>query len=184
MKIIILRHGRPDISKKMIVTGQQFGTWIKEYNFARLDLNILPSDELYRLAVSCNTTICSNLSRSIESAKVLGKENFKVDESFIEADLPFYNISFFKLKAKTWLVVFRVLWLLGFAKNVESFYDFKYRANLCTDKLCDTATNGETVLFVGHGILNRMIAKKLIALGWRGPKKISSNYWSYAIYEF
>lgn len=41
----------------------------------------------------------------------------------------------------------------------------------------------ESVLFVGHGIFNRLLAKELKSLGWCGPSNPGSKYWSFGVYE-
>jgi hypothetical protein len=38
-------------------------------------------------------------------------------------------------------------------------------------------------MLIGHGIINRLLAKKLRSSGWKGPKNPGNNYWEYAVYE-
>jgi hypothetical protein len=36
-----------------------------------------------------------------------------------------------------------------------------------------------TVLLVGHGLVNYLIAQQLRANGWRGPSKPGKRFWEY-----
>ena len=106
-----------------------------------------------------------------------------VSSDFIEADLPSYNVLNLKFSENFWLILFRVLWFIGYSPNTESYSAVKLRAKKCSDKLIETAEKNESVIFVGHGILNRLISKELRSRGWQGPAKNSNKYWQFAIYE-
>jgi len=184
MKIIIIRHGCPDISQDDVVSGEGFGVWIDKYNAAKLDPEVLPTDELMSMVNQSNVTICSTLIRSLESAKMLGITNVISDDCFNEAALPYFDLFGLKLHAKTWLILFRILWVLGFSGEVESFSNMKNRAEMCSDKLNQLAIEHGTVLLVGHGLLNRVISKNLIKSGWHESVKPETGYWNHSIYEF
>nr|WP_244309277.1 hypothetical protein [Pseudomonas duriflava] len=52
------------------------------------------------------------------------------------------------------------------------------------DKLVSLSEEASgTVLLLGHGIMNRLIAKQLKRRGWEQNVKQGSDYWSYAIFE-
>ena len=184
MKIIIMRHGRPDISQDEVVSGADFGTWIEAYNSVELDLKVPPPDELFSVVKNSKATICSALIRSVDSAKILEIHNYQSDDYFNEAELPYFDVFHLKFRAKVWLIFFRILWLLGFSGKVESFSSMKLRAETCSDKLNQLAIEHGTVLFVGHGILNRTISKNLIKSGWYESVKSKKGYWSFSVYEY
>jgi len=58
-----------------------------------------------------------------------------------------------------------------------------FRASEAVEKLSEIAQEYESVLFVGHGVYNRILAKELSRHGWSGPKNPGSNHWEFGVYE-
>ncbi|HAT23869.1 MAG TPA: histidine phosphatase family protein, partial [Pantoea septica] len=50
------------------------------------------------------------------------------------------------------------------------------------DRLITLSEQG-TVLLLGHGLMNKMIARELRKRGWQAEKHASSRHWSSAIYH-
>ena len=166
------------------MTGSEFSQWISSYNAASLDKECQPSSESINISERCNAAICSTLVRSIESSDRLGLgSRVEVSSDFIEACLPSYNVLNLKFSEKIWLIIFRSLWFIGYSPNTESYSGAKLRAKKCSDRLIKTAKANESVIFVGHGILNKLISIELRSRGWRGPAKTNSRYWQFSIYE-
>ena len=129
MEITLLRHGKPNSPSLDILSASAFCEWVMEYNASGLCLSSKPTMKAFRYAQACNAIVCSDLPRSIESAKVLNAGSVVLSSSiFNEADLPMANWHTIKLSPKIWAVTFRVLWLLGYARNSESFKEAKIRA--------------------------------------------------------
>jgi hypothetical protein len=67
---------------------------------------------------------------------------------------------------------------------------FKLRVSLAAEKLIQLAKSHDSVLLIGHGIINRYLAKELISKGWSGGAAPGGNkywgyrYWEYAAYAF
>lgn len=184
MKIIMLRHGKPVTPSMGKLSAAEFFGWVREYNAAGLCPTSIPTSQAKESASECNAIVCSALPRSIESAKALKDEGIVLSDSiFNEAGLPIANWQVMKLSPKTWAVAFRVLWLLGYSTNSESFKEAKYRASEAVEKLTDIAREHESVLFVGHGVYNRILSNELRRHGWLGPKNPGSNHWAFGVYE-
>lgn len=184
MKIILLRHGKPILPHFDKMTGSEFNNWIDAYNNAALDNDCPPTDEALAISKSCNYAICSTLRRSIESSKELGlMKTVEISNGFIEAGLPSYNVFNLKFSNNFWLIFFRALWLLGCSPGAESYPQAKLRAKKCANKLVLTAEANESVIFVGHGILNKLISKELIRLGWQKPSENKNSYWDFSVYK-
>jgi broad specificity phosphatase PhoE len=160
MRIILLRHGRPDVSAKKRISSVEFAGWVDAYNASCLDTSLPPKPELVSVANSCSKVMCSTLTRSIESAQMLGIELYQSEACFKEAELPIFKIPLFIFKANIWLIIFRILWFFGVNRQAESFTDTKLRARSCAVKLQQIASSSDSVLFVGHGILNKFSAKE------------------------
>jgi hypothetical protein len=50
-------------------------------------------------------------------------------------------------------------------------------------RLIELAKSHESVLFIGHGLLNRYVAEFLRANAWHGPTNPGKHYWSFGVYE-
>lgn len=185
MEIVIIRHGKPKIEPRGSVTAWGFGQWVDAYNKTGIDDTHAPSPSAVSIAKVCSAVVCSNLPRSIESAKALGVKNIEVqDPLFRECEMPHADWLYPKLSVLGWSVVFRILQMLGYSSNAESFKEARERANLCALRLSDLARKHESVLFVGHGSLNWLISKKLLRMGWVGPKNAGRRYWEYGVYRY
>ena len=185
MRIVLLRHGRPQVPEFGKLRANEISRWIESYNCSGLMPNDTPSQEAIEIAGSCDSVVCSDLPRSIDSAKALGVKNIDVvDPSFREMGLPHGDFPSPKLSPNTWAFIFRILWFFGYSANSESLGEAKYRASKGATYLAKIARDSSSVLLVGHGFVNRFIAKELLANGWQGPLSPGKKYWGYGIYEY
>jgi len=182
-KIILLRHGEVDIKDYKNISANQFEKWIIEYNNSDIKSEFSSKDEIKNLLNETDILICSNLKRSIKSIEIFNKIPFETNNIFNEAQLPFSNWNLLKLNPKVWLTFFRILWLLGYSQNCESFKKTKQRAKKATKKLIELSNQNKTVILVGHGIMNKLIQKELILQKWNEIKKATSNNWDYSVFE-
>lgn len=184
MKIVILRHGKPVIPSLKKLSASAFSEWVNEYNAAGLSTTSKPTEHAKKCADECNAIVCSALPRSIDSAKAFNNKSIVLsDPIFNEAELPVANWQAMKLHPKIWATVFRILWLLGYSRNSESFKEAKSRASEAVDKLSEIAREYDSVLFVGHGVYNRILSNELRRHGWLGPKNPGANHWAFGVYE-
>lgn len=154
------------------------------YNQAELEDDSLPDSTVLELTHSCRAVVTSQLARSMDSAKRLSSHQITLSSDlFNEAELPIVSWDSIKLSPKIWAVWLRILWLLGYSPNAESFDQAKVRAEIAACRLITLAEKHQTVLFVGHGIFNRILAKALIQKGWKGNTKTKSSYWSVNVFE-
>lgn len=189
MKIILVRHGRPEVDLQAMLKNKSTSADLKgllhSYNLAGLDKDDKATSEVVDLAASCNLLVHSDMPRAVESATALGlsdKQHYS-DPIFREPGLPFANWRRPKLMLFVWFLFFRLLWIFGYSNNAESITNAKLRAAAGTKKLIEYAQQHHAVMLVGHGFVNRFIAKELLSIGWKGPKNPGNNYWEYGIYE-
>lgn len=183
LKIALLRHGRARQTDETPVSANGFASWIENYNRSGIAGNSTPSETVLEFSRTCGLIACSNLSRSIQSAELLIEDKqLKSDRSYAEAGMPQAEWRLIKLAPKYWAILFRVGWYAGYSHNSESYTDAKDRASIAAQKLIDIANTHQSVLLVGHGIFNRLLAKELRTLGWSGPRNPGSKYWDCAIY--
>ena len=189
MRIKILRHGITNLPEWNKIHSSRMSEWIEAYNTAGVkNESTQPCQEMLR-EFSHKFIVCSNLTRSTHSAKIIGYQSpHLIDGMFREAELPKIQLPMIRLTPHAWSMVFRVFWFVGASPNAESVEKFKPRVSLAAEKLIQLAKNHDSVLLIGHGIINRFLAKELIASGWSGEEAPNGNkywghkYWEYATY--
>lgn len=157
--------------------------WIAGYDLSDTG-NDIPSESSLAIASSAHRIISSNLPRALSSLNALGREPECVDEVFREAGLPIFHMPILRLSPTLWAAFFRVMWLLGISRNAEPLEVAKHRAFQAARILVAYAkeSNGP-VLLMGHGVMNRLIAKELISLGWKKCQRQGKDYWNAGIYS-
>ena len=179
-----MRHGKPNIDNSLRLNAMEFGIWVDQYNAAGIDVDDLPPHEAVEQAGLSAFIVCSNLPRSLESARTLGVKRVDLSSSsFREFDMPSSSWRFPVLPLSLWLLFFRFAWLFGYAPHVESFKSAKVRAHHCAEQLVNLASTHDTVLFVGHGSLNWLLMKYLKRLGWQLAKKPKGRYWRHCVLQ-
>lgn len=185
MRIVLLRHGEPAVSRHRWLKAKDMHQWIASYNAAGLIPDQKTSSAAVEIATQCSTVVCSDLPRSLESAHVLGIQDITVIEStFREMGLPYGNWPLFSFPPELWAVVFRISWFLGYSSNCETFREGKQRAMVGAAKLTNLANQTGSVLLVGHRLYNQFVAQSLVSQGWQGPTNPSKHYWEFGIYEY
>lgn len=183
MKIVLMRHGKPMINKHLRLNATEFGAWVEKYNIAGIDTRHESPREAIEQAKQCAMTVCSNLARSLESAKILGVKHIGLcSPMFREMDMPHATWRLPRLSPAIWLIFFRFAWVFGYSANTESFKAAKARARNCAEQLAGISSTYGTVLFVGHGSLNLFIAKYLKRMGWICSEKPPRKYWEHSIF--
>ena len=182
MKIVLARHGKPDLRHWAWITPLQMKEWIGIYDQADVVLDCVPADTA-AVANASAIVVTSTLLRCTKSAERLCQNrDFLVEEIFCEADLPHPNWHFPKLPLSVWGVIFRLAWFCGFSSNAESFAQATARAGKAAERLTTLANENGSVLLVGHGIMTMLIAKHLLASGWAGPERPVNKYWQFSVY--
>ena len=180
MEIILLRHGKPNIELSGYLSVKELKKLINEY--AKSGIKVSPDNKLQNNFTDY-FVICSDLTRSKESAKALGLNSISLsDLIFKEADLPHFDNNFLKLPVTVWVILLRLLWLFGFKKNGESFLQAKERSKLATEKLIALAQVNEKIIVVGHGLMNRLIGRQLKKKSWLVSPIVGKSYWEYRSY--
>lgn len=166
MKIVILRHGKPKIEKVGALSVRDFSHWISGYNSAAIDERHQPPSKTVEVAASCSFLVCSTLQRSVESTSLLGVRNVALyDPMFIECEMPHTHWSWPKLPVSVWSLLVRIFQFFGYSPNAETFEQAQQRAAVCAQQLQSWAAKYESVLFVGHGLLNSLLEKELLHSG-------------------
>ncbi len=183
MEIILMRHGRPALTSPDSLLARDMPEWITRYDLAGTG-NDLPPETSRALADRAGIVISSDLPRALSSLKALGCEPIHTDALYREAELPIYGVGGLRLSPLAWSGIFRVLWLCGVSGHVETLQGAKQRAVKAAENLATLAGNAESpVLLMGHGMMNRLIARRLLSQGWREIRKPGKGYWGAGVYR-
>lgn len=187
MEISLIRHGTSCLNDNHRKNCEDFKKWVNNYNLSGiLKEENFPEITLQKVA-QANVFITSDLKRSIDSAQLLRKNknvHIKIDRLYREVEMPIplkthWNI---KLSPVTWSVLLRLLWFGGYSRNCESYKHAKNRAKQAANQLIDYADKYHSVVVVGHGFFNMLIANELLHNKWSGKKMKSPKNWSVSTY--
>src|SRR6266568_1625512 len=174
--IILVRHGEPDCDERGRLNRTAFLDWLVCYATAGVTREPPQAAPCRVAASSVQAIFASDLPRAKDSAAMLaGLLPVQTDTVFNEADIAIAPFGF-SLRPELWTAAGRLIWLAGASKQ-ESFSDAKIRAARAAATLLAEAELG-SVLLVGHGWMNRMIARVLVQHGMRRVETTGSGYWS------
>lgn len=183
MEIILLRHGQPNIDPSVKISACEYGNWLDEYNQSSIHVPDKIESNLFELASKAAYIVCSDLPRSIDSARALCVRPVDIaDKLFREFEIPYVNQTWPRLSAANWTVLFRLMWLMGYSTNAESFRQARQRAVLCMQRLAEYAWQRGSVLFIGHGSLCWYLDRLLRKNNWQCSAAAPRRYWEYATY--
>lgn len=183
MEIILMRHGKPTYTGPTKVTSDEMAEWIVQYNLADTGRDTPPEPSKLIASVAAQI-ISSPLPRTLSSLKALGREPDIIDDVFREADLPLFQIPGIKLSPAYWIFFFRIIWLCGMSHKVEPSGMAKKRAVKAAGILVSHAEQSKgSVLLMGHGVMNQLIARELISLGCKERSRPGRKYWGFGIYK-
>jgi broad specificity phosphatase PhoE len=183
--IILVRHGRSALRVPTQVASDALRSTARRYNEAGIRLTPRPPRELRQHARTAAVIVCSDTRRAIESARVLdGTREPLADPVFREAGLPLRMPIPLRLSFDTWIVIGRVAWFLGWSGGGESLAAARRRASKAVRRLTQLSAKHRSVMLVGHGVFNGLIASELRRDGWNGPLwGPRTSFWTFATYS-
>ncbi len=198
-RIITVRHGRPALSRAVLISGREYGEWWAQYDKSGLYPGQTPPESLREIASHSTTILSSTMPRAIETAQLLAREGGQSDqyppnELFIEAALPAPPWpAWFKLSPKYWGAISRFLWLRGYTpEGMETRQETHKRVDKIIDQLLHYAEKGDVIL-CAHGYINWMIGQRLrkrgkdatcSGFGWKCTDRYGGHrYWNWRLYE-
>ena len=178
MEIIFIRHGPPSFDSSRWLHNSDLGQLLAEYRASRV-VSPAPAKLLGMLfAFTDKKVCCSALPRCVDSVAALGFSGAARISELNEADLPSPNWLQLPIPYRLAIVGLRLAWFLGYSGGVESYQSTQKRAGVAADKLIEIASVHGSVLVVGHGIMNRLVSRRLRKLGWDADSRDRSGYWS------
>ena len=182
MKIILARHGKPDIKATQDkVKAAEMKAWVADYDAA--GIVEMPNLVVKQVCQNSVFIISSPLQRACSSLAVIDAKPDEIISNLREAPLPIINIPFIKLRPSSWLIIFRLFWILGISLGLESQSEARKRAKEMALYLVGKSTQYESVFSMGHGFMNKLIAYELERLGWKKMQNTGLGYWGMMEYH-
>ena len=183
-RIILIRHGRPNIPVSLKASQKEFTKYIDAYEAAGLDPESAPPDELQDLVKELTAVFTSGRRRAHDSAKVLAPgAELIADPLFCEAPLALPSIPILRMKVPKWAVVARILWHAGYHPEIENYRKAKQRASEAADILMRRAQSDGTAALVAHGYFNLILGRELRRRGFEQSGAHRARFWNAVIYQ-
>lgn len=184
MEISLIRHGRSQLNENDKVICSEFKKWVEKYDSNGVFKELTYPLETREKVENAKIVATSNLERAVQSAKLLKPEVQTISDSlFREVELPIASIKYVKLRPSTWTFFLRLLWFCGYSNGCESLRDAKIRAVKASEQLIEYAERYKSVVLVGHGFFNMLIAKELQKKRWEGIRKTGAKHWNCTTYS-
>jgi broad specificity phosphatase PhoE len=183
--IVLARHGEPALSRRIRLNAAGYRRWWAAYEEGGILAGQTPPAELLDLARHADIIFASTRRRAVETAEaVAGGKLFIRDPMFIEAPLPPPPLpGFLKFSPKSWGVIARFSWWLGYHGGEETRAQAQVRAVAASERLDAAASSGADVLLLAHGYFNWMVGRELTRRGWRRMQDRGFKYWATRRFE-
>jgi broad specificity phosphatase PhoE len=181
MKIVLVRHGRPEKADNKLVNSAGFAKWVKNYNHSLVAHDSRPIESL-GTDYADYFIVSSDLPRAIHSSHIsLNQHPNLTSDLFREMDIPRFKLPFI-MHTWTWVYLNRALWMLGKKGPFESYFEARARAKRAARELMKIAYREDSVIVFAHGYLNLHMRKHFRNSGFKQITK-SSDYWGVSIFE-
>ncbi|WP_333611618.1 histidine phosphatase family protein [Brevundimonas bullata] len=184
--IILARHGEPALSRKCLITSDEYRDWWGRYEVGGLRAGQTPPQTLLSAAEGAGAIYASSRLRAQETARAVARDReVLVDALFIEAPLPPPHFpSWIKLSPRYWGVISRFWWhVFNHHEGQETRAEAEVRADQAARILIARASEGQDVLVLAHGYFNHMVGQKLKFHGWHLAENQGFKYWSQRRFE-
>lgn len=182
--ITLARHGEPALSRKVMLTAQEYRDFWARYEVGGLRPGQAAPPMLAGFVEKSGVLVSSTRLRAIESAAIVAGARPVIQEPLlIEAPLPPPNWPW-RMSPRLWGFFSRFCWwFFDHHHGEENRAQAEARADLAAGKLIDLAAGGEDVVVLAHGFFNVLIGRALVKRGWRMTLREGYKYWSTRRFE-
>lgn len=180
-KITFVRHAKVDIDSSKPITSNMLKNWEEAYNNAPIIKEIPKNDTLRQVFDEVDCVVSSTLRRTKDSISLMGVDIDVSNSHFNEAQIPVLNGTFIKLKPSNWLVIFRLLSFLGYGRWAITLKETQKQAREASKILLSLSEKHDNIILVGHGVMNWLIRKELLALDWESEGKDAHGNWDMTV---
>lgn len=177
--IILVRHGKPALSRKVRLSSREYRDWWLRYDEGGIVPDQKVPKKVRKWAEKAHVFYSSPLRRAVESLRLAAdREPDVILADLVEAPLPSPPIPL-KLRPKSWGTWSRVVWFIGWSDGMESHGKARARANAAAKTLGEAAAGGKVVYVSGHGWFNRMVKGSLMKQGWKCASQNGDLHWNH-----
>ena len=177
--IILVRHGKPSLSRKVRLSAREYREWWARYDEGGIVPDQPVPKKVQDWASKADVFYSSTLRRAVESLRLAaGRAPDIMLDELVEAALPSPPIPI-KLRPKSWGTWSRIVWCIGWSDGMESRPQARRRANAVAQTLGEAASGGKIVYVSGHGWFNRMVKGSLMAQGWKCVSQNGDLHWNH-----
>ena len=182
-EIVLVRHGRPDLSRNVRLTAQGYRDWWTRYDSVGLKDGAVMPPRVRELVEGAARVASSPLPRALETARMARdwEEPDHILPDMVEAPLPPPDLGPLKFRPLTWGTISRLRWLAHHGHGSETAPQSRARAARVARELEHLTPDGRTVVFA-HGWFNRTVGNALKRAGWRCAEGRGDAYWSFRRY--
>lgn len=184
MRLLLIRHGRSaHVGPTGLLDRSAIERWRAAYDAAGIADGDEPPPALRRELASVDAIAASDLPRAIASAALLAEgRDVLVSPLLREVPLAIPESVRFRVPLAAWAVVIHLRWTLDILRgrdmSVETLERVRAASAWCSDVLRRSG-NGAALAVVTHGVVRRMLARQVVADGWRAePGRRSYAHWS------
>jgi broad specificity phosphatase PhoE len=178
--VVLVRHGEPDISRRITLTSAEYRDWWARYETRGLLAGQTAPECLKAVAGGAGTIIASIRPRAVETASaVCGARAYARDPLFVEAPLPPPRWpGWIRLTPRVWGFIARFWWwFFDHHEGQETRAQAERRADAAAALLIEKSSEGQDVLVFAHGFFNGMVGEALKRRGWRCTDDQGFHYW-------
>jgi hypothetical protein len=184
IRIVLIRHGKPDVGRGPWLTHKKFQDYIAEYEEAGLDPESPPPDWLVELTRQARRIYTSDRPRAAESARALAPHaELSLSPLFMEAQLKSPKLPLVRMKPAAWAVIARAAWHAGHHGGIEDYPEARDRATQAVAILAKTAREDGIAVLVAHGYFNAIVGRTLSKQGWVKHGRHRARFWNAVVYE-
>ncbi|WP_424405309.1 histidine phosphatase family protein [Pasteurella sp. PK-2025] len=178
-KIVLIRHVTPLVNHSRCAY-QEAKKRLEEYdNTEKLDFTEINSQEISEMHLNLETIYSSSLIRARKTAEYLfPNKTIMTTEQLVEFNLAIFPIPLLKLSFKNWLLISRILWLLGINKSQRNLTQEKKRINQFIQENLN-----KNCIIVAHGFVLNEIKSHLIKNGFNMTTAKKQGCFSITILE-
>jgi broad specificity phosphatase PhoE len=182
-RIILIRHGQPDVPVAPRASHREFRSYIDTYELSGLDPESAPPEELQDLVGELAAVFTSGKRRADQSARVLAPHaELIADPLFVEAPLAAPRIPLLRMRVPKWAIVARIFWHAGYHPEIENYRRAKRRAKEAAEILIARAHADGAAALVAHGYFNFLIGRELSRRGFAKSGAHRARFWNAVIY--
>src|SRR4051794_2295125 len=166
-RIVLVRHGRSAHVHTGAIDRAGVETWRTAYDAAGIHDVSHPSAALIQIAADATHVVASDLRRAVESAERLAPGR-PIRTSTLLREMPLAIPAWpTRLPLGAWGLLITLGWGYRIVRGADAGGAERARAAAAAEWLAGLTADGSTAVAVTHGAFRRMVAKQLLALGWR-----------------